>query len=155
MEKTGTSSIKYCFVDFDETLRHATPEGYAVATPEEIEVFPWAIERLKEAKKQGYFIVGITNQNYYSRTRGAEYVQMMCDATLEKLGMKFPVFFSQTPAESKPNPWMLEQAEKKFGKANKVSSVMVGDRPDKDGAAAKNFGIPYVHVDQWKEKGLP
>jgi len=154
-EQKNIKSIKYCFVDFDGTLRHDTPEGYAVATPEEVVVFPWAIERLKEAKAKGYFIIGATNQNYYSNVKGPEFVQMMIDETLRKLGMKFPVFFSQKKEQSKPNPWMLEQAEYKFGKADKKTSVMIGDMPDKDGGAAANFGIRYIHVAEWKSDGVP
>lgn len=153
-EEHNAQLIKYCFVDFDDTIRQATPEGYAPGSIEDVKVFPWAIERLKEAKAQGYFLVGATNQNYYSNLKGPEFVQTIIDETLRQVGFKFPVMFSQSKSQSKPNPWMLERAEKIYGKADKNTSVMVGDNVEKDGGVATNFGIRYVHVDEWKEKGL-
>ncbi len=147
--------VKYCFVDFDGTVRELSKEGWAPTKMEDIKIFPWAPARLQEARQKGYVIVGITNQAYTTNLLGEAGVSAICDETVKQLGLYFPYFFAKNRDESKPNTFLIDQAIKKYGEADKATSLFIGDSLDKDGGIAKNFGIKYMTTEEFKEHGVP
>lgn len=148
------SPIKYCFVDFDGTIRESV-EHHAPTTVDAVKVFPWAHARLLEAQKKGYKIVGITNQSYVTQLVGLEGVKQICDETVRQTGISFPYFFAKTREESKPSTFMVDEAVKQFGPADKATSIFIGDDRAKDEQCAKNFGIKFIYVDDFKDHGVP
>ena len=149
-----TKGVKYLFLDFDGTIR-AFVGSHAPADPSLVKVFPWASQRIQEAQAKGYMVVGITNQQYLTQAIGANKVDEVCQETLRQLGVDFPYFFAHTKEESKPSPFMLEQAEEKYGKADKETSLFVGDSLKDDKGAADNFGIRFMTAEEFRIHGIP
>jgi HAD superfamily hydrolase (TIGR01662 family) len=147
------NKTKYCFVDFDGTVREFN-SNHAPYSPEEVKVFPWAKARLEEARNKGYVLIGITNQAKATKLLGAEAVRGICDETIRQLGIQFPYIFSQEESQSKPSTYMLKEAEKTYGPADLSASVFVGDDDSKDGEAARAFHIQFIPVQEFKEHGV-
>jgi HAD superfamily hydrolase (TIGR01662 family) len=147
--------VKYCFIDYDGTIRNMGKEGHAPSVIEDVQAFPWSQQRIQEALDKGYKVVGITNQSYITQHFGADVAQKMIDETQRQIGIKFPTYFAKSRAESKPGTFMPEQAFKDFGPLDKENSVFVGDDLAKDGGCAKNLGIRHITEKEFKENGVP
>ena len=125
----------YLFIDFDGTVRCVVETGdlekpfRAPVECEEVEVFPQAIERLKQARDEGYLIVGVTNQSgITSRGIPVSKVEACIEETKRQLEMDFPVYYAQSKDQYyKPAIGMGIEAVKQYGAIDFEQSLMVGD----------------------------
>lgn len=163
---------KYLFVDFDGTVRRTVDnkdgkkvaKGYGSKYPrvppnsvEEVSVFPIR-DKLKQWVREGYRIVGVTNQSgiqfgYISMDLTKE----ICKETVRQLGVPFPVIFAPCkdgPLEisnlRKPNTGMITLSEDLFGPIDKSNSYLVGDYKT-DIQMGKAAGLNTVKVTAEKE----
>ena len=162
---------KYLFIDFDGTIRKAVDNsnpspGYAETyknrppfAPSEVNVFKVMYEKLVQWYHRGYKIIGITNQS------GVEGGAMnfntcveTCVETVRQTGLFFPVIFAPCKEKGsdevrylrKPNPGMIDLAERIYGPADRGFSLMVGDYKT-DIETGKNARIKTILVDSSKE----
>jgi histidinol phosphatase-like enzyme len=108
----GDNGIKYLFLDFDDTVRHAIRlpdgDGRPPLTNDEVSVFPGMSRAIKTWMNAGWTVCGTSNQKGPLRKRLYVPEFMKSQATLEdaaigcskvmedtvaKLGVEFPVYF--------------------------------------------------------------
>ncbi len=140
---------KALFLDLDGTVRRCTVEGQPCPNKVgEQELLPNVLDVIKWYKKDGFKIIGVTNQGgvglgYMS----AKDNEAICDELNEMCEGAFDKIYSATAKPStkhvwtKPNPGMIRKAANDH-QIELSKSIMVGDRHS-DAVAAMNAGIPY------------
>ena len=140
------------FIDFDGTVRcvvktEDSKKPFRAPTEcEEVEVFPQAVERLKKAREEGYFIIGITNQSgITSRGIPVSKIAACVEETKRQLGMDFPVYFADKKDHNyKPAIGMGLKAIQDYGAIDFENSLMVGDNHrNGDRGFAEGMGVPF------------
>lgn len=137
------------FLDRDGTLIEET--GY-LDKPEEVQVFPGAVEALKQLAQAGFGLFIVTNQSgigrgYYTEDDMHAVNRRLCD-DLEREGVRFrEIFFApEAPGQPsrgrKPSPQFLFDARDRFG-VNLAESYMVGDKRS-DLECGWNAGVRLV-----------
>ncbi len=143
------------FIDFDGTVRcvvktEDSKKPFRAPTEcEEVEVFPQAVERLKKAREEGYFIIGITNQSgITSRGIPASKIMACVEETKRQLGMEFPVYFADKKDHNyKPAIGMGLKAVQDYGAIDFENSLMVGDNHrNGDRGFAEGMGVPFEYA---------
>ena len=135
--------------DLDDTLTHTENDDWNNVDAQKL--IPGRLPFLVALKNKGYALVGITNRSVYHPGSTEETVHAQVAKTVEMLGegLLEDIFYipgGQHPAH-KPAPDMLVLAMHRHG-INPLTSVMVGDSPNDEGAA-RAAGIPWVHPDQF------
>ncbi len=123
----------------DEELNQALSDGYIEISPNQTNIFPYAIETLSELKKDGF--------NMHIITNGFKEVQ---HRKLKNCG--FTDFFdvivcSEEIGKNKPEPEVFHHAMQKAG-ASPSKSVMIGDDFQVDIIGASNAGMRTILFDQ-------
>tara|TARA_A100001391_G_scaffold106159_2_gene71026 strand:- start:4436 stop:7000 length:2565 start_codon:yes stop_codon:yes gene_type:complete len=145
----------YLFIDFDGTVRCVVETGdknkpfRAPVECDEVEVFPQAIERLKQARDEGYLIIGVTNQSgITSRGIPVSKVEACIEETKRQLEMDFPVYYAQSKDQYyKPAIGMGIEAVKQYGAIDFEQSLMVGDNHrNGDRGFAEGMGIRFEYA---------
>ena len=146
---------RYLFIDFDGTVRCVVETGdlekpfRAPVECDEVEIFPQAIERLKQARDEGYFIVGVTNQSgITSRGIPVSKIEACIEETKRQLEMDFPVYFADKRDKFyKPAIGMGIEAVKQYGAIDFEESLMVGDNHrNGDRGFAEGMGIRFEYA---------
>ena len=149
------SSKPYLFIDFDGTVRCVVSTGdekkpfRAPTECDEVEVFPQAVERLKQARDEGYFIVGVTNQSgITSRGIPVSKIEACIEETKRQLEIDFPVYFADNKDEYyKPAIGMGIEAVQQYGAIDFEQSLMVGDNHrNGDRGFAEGMGIRFQYA---------
>ncbi len=145
----------YLFIDFDGTVRCVVETGdknkpfRAPVECDEVEVFPQAIERLKQARDEGYLIIGVTNQSgITSRGIPVSKVEACIEETKRQLEIDFPVYYAQSKDQYyKPAIGMGIEAVKQYGAIDFEQSLMVGDNHrNGDRGFAEGMGIRFEYA---------
>ena len=145
----------YLFIDFDGTVRCVVSTGdeqkpfRAPTECEEVEVFPQAVDKLKQARDEGYFIVGVTNQSgITSRGIPSSKVEACIEETKRQLEIDFPVYFADKKDEYyKPAIGMGIEAIQQYGAIDFEQSLMVGDNHGNgDRGFAEGMGIRFEYA---------
>lgn len=155
-------NTKYLFIDFDNTVRETIPDPTPKnpddrrppITIDEIKIIPGIPERLEQWREEEWFIVGVSNQSGVEKGYITEEgVEEVAAATMDKMGIYFPFYYSShkkhgTPEQlslRKPDIGMAKQAFEDWGKPDLENSFMVGDYIS-DEVFAENLGIRYIDV---------
>ena len=145
----------YLFIDFDGTVRCVVSTGMkhkpyrAPIECHEVEVFPQCIEILKNAKEEGYVIVGVTNQSGITKRGIPEEKILACvEETKRQLQLDFPVYYASDRGPLyKPAIGMGIEAIKENGAIDFENSVMVGDNhKNGDRGFANGMGIEFRYA---------
>lgn len=160
--------VLYC--DLDGTVRHGKDElGRFVNTPEDVIIFPEAIEMMKRWKKSGGRIIGVSNQGgvalglvSYDRVTAA------VNMTHEKSGYLFDriaVCHHHPGADTleksrcwcrKPSPGLLIESVHNLSRQYPYEyypphlGLMVGDRPE-DAECARLAGVDFQWASEWRD----
>lgn len=156
------------YLDIDGTVRHGYDElGRFVNGPEDVVVFPEAVERMREWKNSGGRIIGVTNQGGIALGHMNFY---RCDAALNETNRQTGWLLDKIqvcphhPSVSgvclcrKPSPTMLHWAvgnlQERYGHGDWYMALMVGDRPE-DEECAEAAGVHFLGAQDWRDgKGL-
>lgn len=148
-------------LDIDGTVRHGFDElGRFVNSPDDVVVFPEAVERMREWKAAGGFIVGVSNQAGV----GLGYMTAAaCAATMKRTneltGWLFDdiVWCAHRPSDNclcrKPEIGLLHTCFVVLNRRGlEVSSdiLMVGDR-EEDQKFAERAMIRFQWADAWRK----
>jgi len=141
------------FLDRDGVINHSiVREGkpYPPASIDELKLIPGAINSLKELAKEGYILIGVTNQPDVARgTQSREVV----DAINSYIKAELPIVAIFTCYHDnkddclcrKPRPGLILQSAKEYD-IDLAKSWMVGDRW-KDIQAGQAAGVKTVFID--------
>ena len=154
--------VKYLLIDFDGTIRETisdpTEKNPNDRRPpfkiEEIKIISGVADKLKEWKKKGWFIVGVSNQSGVEKGEVTEEeVEQIAASTMDQLGIYFPFYFAPYKRKGtteqlnlrKPNTGMAKEAFNDWGDPDLENSFMVGDYKS-DEEFANNLGIKYIDI---------
>ncbi len=157
--------IKYLFVDFDGTVRETISapteknpnDRRPPITIGEIKIIGGVAEKLKQWKRDGWFIVGVSNQSGVEKGYiTEEQVEVVAAATMDQLGIYFPFYYAPYKRKGtskqlrlrKPDIGMAWEAIKEYGTMDSENSFMVGDYIS-DEVFAENLGIKYIDVNDF------
>jgi HAD superfamily hydrolase (TIGR01662 family) len=140
---------KALLVDFDGTLRLSTGKQQYPTKVSEIKIMPGRTEKLKEYKKKGYILLGVSNQSGIAKGSISREDTIKCfDETLRLLGVTFEYQFCshRIPPVScfcrKPHPAMGAFFIEKY-KLNPSECIMVGDMTT-DATFAERCGFQFT-----------
>lgn len=162
------------YLDIDGTVRHGYDElGRFVNGPEDVVVFPEAVERMRAWKDAGGKIIGVTNQGGIGlgivsgdAVRAAlEETQRQADDLFDDIR-----WCDHAPDAGcwcrKPLPGMIYDAVRRIDdtqpvinddystSVDRVRSLFVGDRPE-DEECAEAAGVRFMDARDWRDgKGL-
>lgn len=149
------------FVDLDGTVRHGRDElGRFVNTPDDVVVFPEAVERMRAWRAAGGIVLGVTNQGgialgyitHADHSRCSVVTIERCDGQLDNI-----IVCPHHPDGGcwcrKPRPGLifagLHWAGLNFGTPERSACLMVGDRPEDEQAAAA-AGVRFQWATAWR-----
>jgi D-glycero-D-manno-heptose 1,7-bisphosphate phosphatase len=148
MNSLGKPTI---FFDRDGTLIEYVE---VLTNPEEVKLFPGAVEALSLLKQKGYLVIGVTNQPSIEKGRMTEAQLVAVHTTIqEKLGDGCLDAIYTCPhayraegqcACRKPGVGLIEQAEAQFP-IDRSKSFMVGDRL-RDIETGKRAGMKTILI---------
>lgn len=164
-------AVKLLVLDLDGTVRHGFDElGRFVNGPDDVIIFPEAVEQMKKWKDKGGRIIAISNQGGIA----LGYLTLeICLETMKKTDTLTHFLFDEIvicrhhphavdPEYAncwcrKPSPGMLiEAAIKLAGIYNEYyppyMGLFVGDRKE-DQECAKLAGFPFMWANEWREAG--
>lgn len=132
------------FLDLDNTVRYCTnPKKQCPDKPSEVEIYPGVVTKIKNFKKAGFYIFGVSNQG------GVELgylTENECQEIMKETNKKMDNVFDSiiwaskmVSHDRKPNPGMIEQLTSKFN-IDLNTSIMVGDK-DSDLMCSLNAGV--------------
>jgi D-glycero-D-manno-heptose 1,7-bisphosphate phosphatase len=161
-------AVPVLYLDLDGTVRHGKDElGYFGKGPEDVHVFPEAVKRMRQWKKDGGRIIGVSNQGGIALGYiTAEQVKAAMIETQEQTGSLFDrlMWCSHHPeAEDpeyarcwcrKPAPGMLIEGALDLARQHGEfypphMGLMVGDRIE-DKICAERASIDFVHAAEWR-----
>jgi len=138
---------KAVLIDRDGTIIEHVPY---ISNPEHVKIKKDVVERLKEFKEAGYYIILISNQSGIKKgkiTRDQhDKVMERINRLLESQGLRLDdVFFcfstdDDNDPRRKPEPGMIFEARDKFH-LDLSKCLMVGDRDDVDMEAGRRAGV--------------
>lgn len=140
---------KAVIFDYDGTLRETISGNKYPVTPDDIRILPGRIEKLKQLEKEGYFLLGVSNQSGVAKgDLTAEMARKCFEKTNKLLGFDIDVEFcphSIPPVVCfcrKPSPGLGVHFIHKY-KLDPKKVIMVGDMTS-DKTFAKRCGFSYV-----------
>lgn len=169
MSATPERSVPVLFLDIDGTVRHGKDElGRFVNGPEDVVVFPEAVERMRSWKAGGGRIIGVSNQGGIAlglvridMVAAAMLVtQRLCDGLFDKIAFCQHHPDAENPEMArcwcrKPRPGLAIEAV--LGLAEKHPSeiyppwvaLFVGDR-DEDRQCAEALNVDFQWAAEWR-----
>jgi D-glycero-D-manno-heptose 1,7-bisphosphate phosphatase len=145
---------KAVFFDFDGTLRKSKSGRKYPITPDDVEVLEGRTKILLDCEKQGYRLLGVSNQSGISKGEFTEEDARKCfERTNELLGVDIEyAFCPHAPAPiqcfcRKPQTGLVVQFIEKY-KLNPALCKFVGDMTS-DNTTATRAGIPYVNAEKF------
>jgi HAD superfamily hydrolase (TIGR01662 family) len=143
---------KAVIFDYDGTLRKTKSGGIYPTSPDDIVALPGRTEKLNELKKQGYVILGVSNQSGVAKgLLSYEMAEKCFDKTNQLLNFDIDYRFcshSVPPITCycrKPGVGFGVEFIEKY-KLDPSQCIMVGDMKT-DETFAKRCGFKYVHAD--------
>lgn len=161
------------FLDIDGTVRHGPGErdGRFVNTPDDVVVFPEAVEMMRRWRAGGGRVIGVSNQGGVAlgHLALADCVAAM-ERTQELTGSLFDVIVwcvhhpdAADPVLArcwcrKPSPGLLIEAATELGRAHgevypPYMGLMVGDRPE-DEECARIASIDFQPAGEWRAQAV-
>lgn len=144
---------KAIILDYDGTLRISTGKQEWPEKPEDVSVLPGRKERLAECVKQGYILLGASNQSAIAKGLSSDDVLYCFKKTNDLLGQKIEIMFCphKIPPVTcycrKPYPGMGAYFIVKH-KLNPSECIMVGDQTS-DQTFASRCGFQYQSADKF------
>ena len=140
---------KALFIDRDGTINKDCPYCHDIS---QLEIYPDALEIMKQYQANGYVIVIITNQSgigrgYFTIEQFYQFHRELLKK-IEEMGIKIEktYFCPHRPEENcncrKPKLGMIFEAEKEIH-IDINESVIIGDRDDMEGEMGRRLGIEY------------
>lgn len=164
-------AVRILFADIDSTVREGFKElGKLVDRPEDVKVYPGALQQLRSAKAAGWRIVGITNQHRIAEgtldphdlMANLEETERQCEGMFE---LMMVCQHSPKSAEPymrdcwchKPMPGHVFRAvydlmDRHYEYYPPQGCLFVGNR-DTDRQCAINAGIPFMWAEEWRALG--
>ncbi len=166
----------FLYLDLDGTVRYSKGKHEFIQGPEDIAIFPDVVPVLKEYRKRGFFICGVSNQGGVAFGYKTE-PEAWAECTKTSAFTELPRFAARSPWDyfamcfahekgtvekyayrslcRKPDIGMLVQIEKHFEKSeirpDYAKSLLVGDR-DEDRLCAERAGIAFRWADDFFER---
>lgn len=157
------------YVDLDGTVRHGFDElGRHVNRPEDVVVFPEAVEMMRRWKSGGGRIIGVSNQggialghqNEHDCARAMLRTHELADGMFDKLAWCRHHPDAAHPAMArcwcrKPSPGLLIEASLEVASRHEgeiyppFMALMVGDRPE-DEECARIAGVDFQWAAEWR-----
>jgi HAD superfamily hydrolase (TIGR01662 family) len=139
-------------LDYDGTLRDTKTGEKWPLYPGDIQILPKRAQVLKKWQKQGFLLLGVSNQSGIAKNNPPEKVAIECfEATNKKLGLDIPYLFC--PHNPAPISCYCRKPMPGFGvhfivqhKLNPAECVMVGDQTT-DKTFATRCGFKFTHAD--------
>lgn len=165
--------VRVLYTDLDGTIRKGREElGRFVHSPEDVDLFPGAKERLWRYKLAGYRIIAVSNQGGIAL--GHVSFPSVADAMLRTHVLADHVFDKITWCQHHPDAkdpeyavcWcrkpriggLVDAAVQLAARYKECYpphlALFVGDR-DEDRQCAENAGIPFMWAAEWRERGEP
>lgn len=162
--------VPILYLDIDGTVRHGKGElGHFVSEPDDVVIFPEAIEEMKFWKSIGGRIIGVSNQGgialgYMTWEKCTETMRQtgeLCGGLFDALTWCPHHPSANDPMLSrcwcrKPNPGLLIEARVNMTITQNYTevyplhlSMMVGDRSE-DKHCAKEANIDFMWADAWR-----
>jgi D-glycero-D-manno-heptose 1,7-bisphosphate phosphatase len=165
----GRRATGVLFLDLDGTVRHGRAElGRFVNSPDDVVLFPEALDRMREWRDNGGRIVGVSNQGgialgylnggvcYAAMERTQDLAEdlfdviMWCEHHPSATDPEMAACFGRKPA-----PGLLFEGLARLNEAYldefypPAMALMVGDRPE-DEECARRAGIEFRRADHWR-----
>ena len=145
---------KALFLDYDGCLRETKSGAKFPTSADDIRILPGRTEVLKRYKKQGYVLLGISNQSGVSKgDLSSETAAELFQATNRMLGVDIPVRFC--PHNPAPitcycrKPCVGFAVEAIFlNKLNPAECIFVGDQTS-DRTLAARCGFKFIHASEF------
>lgn len=145
---------KAILMDYDGTLRKTISGEKYPKSPEDIEILPHRTEVLKTYQKEGYLLLGVSNQSFISKKELTVEGAIECfEKTNELLAVKIEYKFCPHRAYPqvcycrKPMPGLGVEFIEKY-KLNPAKCIMVGDMKT-DNTFADRCGFQYIHASKF------
>jgi HAD superfamily hydrolase (TIGR01662 family) len=144
---------KALILDFDDTLRRSIGPNEWPEKPEHVKVLPNRTDILKAYSKQGYLLLGASNQSAIAKGLSEADCIACFEETIKQLGIKVEYLYCphRVPPVScycrKPAPGMGAYWIEKY-KLDPSQSIMVGDATS-DKTFAERCGFKYFHPDHF------
>jgi HAD superfamily hydrolase (TIGR01662 family) len=144
---------KAVFFDYDDTLRTTTSEFKYPTKPDEVFLKDGVKEKMVELKKDGYLLLGVSNQSGVSKgILSNEDADACFDRTNELAGADIEYCYCP---HSVPPSCYCRKPQSGIGvyfiekyKLNPNECIMVGDQTS-DKTFAKRLGMKFVHADEF------
>lgn len=165
---TGEKAVPVLYLDLDGTVRHGYDElGRFVNGPEDVVVFPEAVEMMRRWKAGGGRIIGVSNQGgialgYVTMRQVAEAMtetHRRAGELFDKIAWCSHHPDAQHPEYArcwcrKPSPGLLIEAALDVSRQHNefyppYMGLMVGDRPE-DEECARLAGLDFQHAAEWR-----
>ncbi len=163
-------AVSVLYLDLDGTVRHGLDElEHFVNAPEDVVIFPEALEKMRQAKAVGCRIVAITNQGgvalgHMSQEVALEVMQATrraCIGLFDQMQMCVHHPEASSPEWAvcwcrKPRIGSIVEAVGHLEGFHKDEyypphmSLFVGDR-EEDRQCAENAGIPFQWAEDWRK----
>lgn len=163
-----SKAVPVLYLDLDGTVRHGKDQlGIFVNKPEDVVVFPEALQRMREYKKFGWRIVAITNQggvalgfmDFKIAMAILAETQLQCRQSFDQMMMCIHHPDAKEPEMAvcwcrKPRIGNIVEAALRLGQRHDEyypphMALFVGDRPeDKD--CAESAGIRFMDAKEWR-----
>lgn len=163
--------VPVLYLDLDGTVRKGPDEldGKFVNAVKDVEVFPAALERMKQAKEQGWRIVAVTNQGGVSMGfmdyQTAQLIQLETNTQCEGLFDHMMMCVHHPDAEDpefrvcwcrKPRAGMVIEAAIAMGQKFDEyypphMALFIGDR-EEDRLCADAANIQFIDAKKWRGK---
>jgi D-glycero-D-manno-heptose 1,7-bisphosphate phosphatase len=157
------------FADLDGTVRHGKAElGRFVNGPEDVVLFPEAVERMRRWREAGGRIVGVSNQGGIALGHlNFDDCLAAMERTQELSGDRFDILIwcEHHPAATdpekaacfgrKPAPGLVFEGLHRLHESYAdefyppAMALMVGDRPE-DEECARRAGVRFMTADMWR-----
>jgi histidinol-phosphate phosphatase family protein len=147
--------MKAAFLDRDGTIIYEYAKH-----PEEVELIPGVIDRLRALHTLGYALFLASNQPDFDRDPGLHYaIHDKFDALMRRSGVYFTRYYycrhrrGEGCGCRKPKPGLLLRAAREYD-IDMGESWMIGDRAS-DAKAARAAGCRFCHAADFIQKGVP
>lgn len=156
------------FLDLDGTVRHGYDElGRFVNGPDDVVIFPEALEMMRRWRTAGGRIVGVSNQggvslghlSYPDCRRAMARTQMLTGNLFDKIAFCIHHPRADHPEMArcwcrKPAPGLLIESALALAEATgehypTYMALMVGDRFEDEGAATA-ANVDFIHAAEWR-----
>jgi D-glycero-D-manno-heptose 1,7-bisphosphate phosphatase len=150
MRETTAPALTVAFLDRDGTINVRAADDDYITDPDELVLLPRAADAIRALNDAGVVTVVVTNQRGIARGRMTEadlarihvrLAELLVDAADARLDLILHCPHERDSCRCrKPQPGMLEQAERRLGTIDRETSVIIGDAPS-DIEAGTAFGI--------------